>query len=166
MNEAVGASFADSDVVIMAAAVADFRPPDVSGEKLRRGTGGDELQLKLESTPDILAGISRRPERPGKILVGFALEPGGQPSESRRKLEEKGLDLLVWNDPTRAGCGFGSDENQVVLLTAGDGAEELPLLSKREIAGALFDRIVKLLPDHSPEGENAKGDPGEGDVRP
>ena len=143
MAEAAAAAFPRADVVFMAAAVADFRPAEVAAQKIRRREG-ETLTLRLEPTADILAELARHPARSGKTLVGFALEPGGEPAAARAKLAAKGVDLLVWNDPTRPGCGFGGDRNQVVLLDRAGGLEEFPPMTKLEIARLLLDRAARL----------------------
>jgi len=144
MEAAMQDALAAADVVIMAAAVADYRPSRAATHKIRR-TPGQELSLDLEPTADILAGLGRAPERASKLLIGYALETGAGPEAARSKLREKGLDLLVWNDPTRPDCGFGSDRNQVAFLDPEGGLEELPLLTKAEIARRLLDRVAGHL---------------------
>jgi phosphopantothenoylcysteine decarboxylase/phosphopantothenate--cysteine ligase len=133
-----------ASVVIMAAAVADFRPASpVSGkikkEDLPEGAG---LELALVRNPDILAEISR--ERGARIVVGFAAESRDVIANARRKLARKGCDLLVANDVSRSDAGFESDQNAVALLTPDGDVEELPLQSKREVAARIWDRIEKL----------------------
>lgn len=124
------------DVVVMAAAVADFRPKAVGGEKLRRADGVPLIEL--EPTPDILAGIAAMEKRP--FLVGFAAETGSLEG-ALRKATSKGVDLLVGNDVTRPGSGFATETNEVTIYKPDGTAEQLPLLNKREVAGLLWDRI-------------------------
>jgi len=143
MEQAARGAFEEADAVVMAAAVADYRPREAAAKKLRREKGG--MHLDLESTPDILAGLGSDPRRPGKVLIGFALETEGEPEGARAKLTDKGIDLLVWNNPTRQDCGFGGDRNRVAFLGADGGVEELPLLTKAEIARRLWDRVAPLL---------------------
>ena len=126
----------DVDIVIMAAAVADFRPKAVGDEKLRRADGLSHVEV--ESTPDILAGLAAMEQRP--FLVGFAAEVGSRDG-ALHKATTKGVDLLVANDISSPGSGFGTDTNEVTLYTADGSAEQLPLLSKREVARVLWDRI-------------------------
>lgn len=126
----------DADVVVMAAAVADFRPKEAGDEKLRRADGMPHLEL--EPTPDILAGLAVMENRP--FLVGFAAEAGSLEG-AMSKATTKGVDLLVGNDVARPGSGFGTETNEVTIYTADGDAEHLPLLSKREVAGLLWDRI-------------------------
>lgn len=125
-----------ADVVVMAAAVADFRPQVAREEKLRRADGMPHLEL--EPTPDILAGLAGMEDRP--FLVGFAAEAGSLDG-ALHKATTKGVDLLVGNDVSRPGSGFATDTNEVTIYTSDGAAEHLPLLSKREVAGLLWDRI-------------------------
>jgi phosphopantothenoylcysteine decarboxylase/phosphopantothenate--cysteine ligase len=133
------------DALVMAAAVADFRPRDVATTKLERGSG---LHLDLEPTPDLLAGAVAiaRELRPVPIIVGFAAETGSF-ARAVEKLHRKGVDLLVANDVSEPGSGFGTDTNRVTLLAAGGPAEGWPLLTKREVADRLLDRLAGLLDD-------------------
>jgi phosphopantothenoylcysteine decarboxylase/phosphopantothenate--cysteine ligase len=145
MRAAVRAELAAASVVIMAAAVADFRPAapvagKIKKEDLPEGAG---LELALVRNPDILAEISR--ERGGRIVVGFAAEGRDVIAAARRKLARKGCDLLVANDVSRSDAGFESDRNAVALLAPDGDVEELPLLDKREVAARIWDRIEKLL---------------------
>jgi phosphopantothenoylcysteine decarboxylase/phosphopantothenate--cysteine ligase len=133
------------DALVMAAAVSDFRPADPADAKLARADG---LALRLESTPDLLAGIARAVAdgggRPRPILVGFAAETGSL-DRAAEKLARKGVDLLVANDVSEPGSGFGTDTNRVTILARDGSVDELPLQSKRAVADALFDRVVRLL---------------------
>jgi phosphopantothenoylcysteine decarboxylase/phosphopantothenate--cysteine ligase len=139
MRDAVVAECADADAVIMAAAVADYQPAEAAGQKIKRRQ--EELGLSLVRTPDILAEVGRRP---GLVRVGFAAESEDLVANARRKLEDKGLDLIAANDVTAEGSGFGSDTNRVTLLDR-EGEEELPLMSKYEVAGRILDRTVSLI---------------------
>jgi phosphopantothenoylcysteine decarboxylase/phosphopantothenate--cysteine ligase len=146
MKDAVLDLVHHSDVLVMAAAVADFRPRRAATTKLSRDEG---LTLELEPTDDILAGAAaavraRGAAVPRPILVGFAAETGSLERASD-KLRRKGVDLLVANDVSEAGSGFGTDTNRVTILAA-DGAEhELPLLPKRAVADHLLDRVARAL---------------------
>ena len=144
------------DALIMAAAVADFRPATPAERKLERGAS---LVLELEPTPDLLAEVARiargedssgattrRPLEPRPVLVGFAAETGGL-ERAADKLRRKGVDLLVANDVAEAGSGFGTDTNRVTLLAADGTSEELPLLSKRDVAHNILDRVGRALDD-------------------
>jgi phosphopantothenoylcysteine decarboxylase/phosphopantothenate--cysteine ligase len=131
------------DALVMAAAVADFRPVAVAQTKLARGEG---MTLHLEPTEDILAevGVRARELTPRPVIVGFAAETGSL-DRAPEKLRRKGADLLVANDVSEAGSGFGTDTNRVVILGADGTREDLPLLSKREVADRLLDRVAALL---------------------
>ena len=135
------AQAASADVVLMAAAVADYRPVTELGDKHgREGT----WSLELEATNDILAAIGAR-RRPGQVLVGFAAETGADGVErARSKLARKGLDLVVLNDVSRADIGFDSPDNEVVLVSR-DGEELVPKADKRAIAARILDRVEGLL---------------------
>ena len=133
------------DILIMAAAVADFRPKATSDRKIGRSSG---MKLELDATPDLLAEVSERVRtgirasgalRP--ILVGFAAETGST-DRAAEKLRAKGVDMLVANDVTEPGSGFGTDTNRVTIYYPEDAPEQLPMLSKREVAGWLLDRIL------------------------
>jgi phosphopantothenoylcysteine decarboxylase/phosphopantothenate--cysteine ligase len=148
MRDAVLDVVDGADALIMAAAVADFRPRRAATTKLSRSEG---LTIELEPTEDILAGASaavRAPgaRRPRPILVGFAAETGSI-ERATEKLTRKGVDFLVANDVAEEGSGFGTDTNRVTILSA-DGAEQaLPLLSKREVADRILDRVAAALDD-------------------
>jgi len=141
MEEAVGAAAEVADVIVMAAAVADFRPKRSAGTKLSKEDGIPELVL--EPTPDILSGLAAR-RRPGQLLVGFAAETGDAVERGRRKLARKGVDLLVVNDVSAPGAGFDHDTNAVVVLDAAGNAAEVPLTSKDAVANAVLDRVIAL----------------------
>jgi len=143
MAEAVKSAANGADALIMAAAVADFRPADPAAEKLKKARAGEAPQLPLESTEDILAGVSAgaRPE----VLVGFAMETEDLVARARAKLENKGLDLIVANDLGEPGAGFAVESNVVTLLHAGGRTEALPLMSKEEVAAEVLNRVAALL---------------------
>jgi phosphopantothenoylcysteine decarboxylase/phosphopantothenate--cysteine ligase len=130
------------DALIMAAAVADFTPTAPADRKIARAAG---LTLELSPTPDLLAevaGSAPRPDAP--ILVGFAAETGGI-ERAADKLRAKGVDLLVANDVAEAGSGFGTETNRVTILDRAGAADALPLLSKREVADRILDRVARAL---------------------
>ncbi len=129
-------------VVVMAAAVADYRPAARSARKIKK-SAGDRLCLELERNPDILAGLGRLSGE--RLLVGFAAETEDLLSNARQKLTEKNLDLIVANDVTREGAGFDVDTNIVRLLYRDGMDEEFPQMSKDDVAGLLLDRIAGLL---------------------
>ena len=124
------------DIAVMAAAVADFKPTSSLGEKISRTEGLDSIEL--EGTPDILASLVKREHRP--FTVGFAAETGDV-GRAIEKAKRKDVDLMVYNDVTEPGSGFGTDTNQVVIIDRQGNTEELPLLSKSEVARRLLERI-------------------------
>jgi phosphopantothenoylcysteine decarboxylase/phosphopantothenate--cysteine ligase len=138
---ATGAAFDDCDVLVMAAAVADFRPSQAAeGKLVREGAG---MALELESTEDVLAGLAAR-RRPEQLLVGFAAEHGGDFVErARGKLERKGIDAIVVNDVSDKSIGFDSAENEVTIVER-DGASAVARASKEQIADAILDRVAVL----------------------
>jgi phosphopantothenoylcysteine decarboxylase/phosphopantothenate--cysteine ligase len=142
MEQAMGAASEGADVVVMAAAVADFRPKATAGTKFSKEDGIPELVL--EPTPDILAGLARR-RAPGQVIVGFAAETHDALERGRRKLERKGVDLLVVNDVSAPGAGFDHDTNAVVILGADGTATEIPLTSKDAVANAVLDMVIDHL---------------------
>ncbi len=147
MHAAVLPRAADADVVVKAAAVADFRPSSESDRKLKKADGVPTITL--EPNPDILADLgSRRREQGGgpTVLVGFAAETHDVEVNARGKLERKGCDLLVVNDITEQGAGFGHDTNRVVVLAADGGRVEVPLATKAQVADRLLDEVVARLP--------------------
>jgi phosphopantothenoylcysteine decarboxylase / phosphopantothenate---cysteine ligase len=145
MHAAVVGRSDAADVVVMAAAVADYTP--VGGPAAQKIEKGDALALTLERTPDILADLGlRRGDRHVPLLIGFAAETGDPVSRASRKLRSKRLDLIVANDVAAPGSGFDVDTNQVTLLSAA-GAEPLPLMSKNEVAAVVLDRVEQLLLD-------------------
>lgn len=139
MADAVWSRAAETDVTVLAAAVADFRPAEASGVKLRRKDGMPEFDL--EPTPDILAGVVAMADRP--FVVGFAAESGSL-DQAVTKALTKGVDLLVGNDISAEGSGFGSDTNEVVVITPDGRSEQWPLLSKYEVAMRLWDRVLAM----------------------
>jgi phosphopantothenoylcysteine decarboxylase/phosphopantothenate--cysteine ligase len=148
MRDAVLDLLDSTDALIMAAAVADFRPRRASTTKLARGAG---VTLDLEPTEDILAGAAASVRAPGArsprpLLVGFAAETGSL-ERAADKLRRKGVDFLVANDVSEAGSGFGTDTNRVSILTAGGHREDLPLLAKAAVADLLLDRLARALDD-------------------
>jgi phosphopantothenoylcysteine decarboxylase/phosphopantothenate--cysteine ligase len=128
-----------ADIAVMAAAVADFRPVAPSSSKIRRAAGTP--QIDLEPTPDVLAGVAAMDDRP--FLVGFAAETGSL-DEAVEKAKRKDVDLLVANDVTREGSGFGTDTNEVAIVMPDGTVEEWELATKTEVAERLVDRIVEM----------------------
>ena len=141
MHDAVLAKLHAATVVIKAAAVADYRPKQVAGRKIKKDEAVPEV--RLEPTPDILAEVGKRKER--RILVGFAAETEDLVANARKKLQRKNLDLMVANDVSQPGAGFDSDTNAVKILDAQGGVEEIHLQAKRSVADRVLDRVVGLL---------------------
>jgi len=149
----------DADVIVMAAAVADFRPKASSAKKLSRSEGLPEILL--EPTPDILAELGRR-RREGQVLVGFAAETHDVAARAGAKLRAKGVDLIVANDVSAPGAGFDHDTNAVTILLDDGSSSEVPLASKGEVAHAVLDTVVDRLRDHGRSGRggrNPRSDP-------
>jgi phosphopantothenoylcysteine decarboxylase / phosphopantothenate---cysteine ligase len=141
MTDALNRHFPAATVLIMAAAVADFRPKNQATQKLKK-QGKSELMLELEATPDILAMLSAR--RTTQIVVGFAAETEHVVSHAKDKLRGKGLDLIIANDVTQAGGGFGSDNNAVVILSAAGEQRVLGLMPKRLLADEILTAVHDL----------------------
>ena len=140
LAEATRSEFPSSQVLLMAAAPADFRPPAVEPGKLKRDEG---LELRLEPTEDILAGLAAH-RSPEQTIVGFAAEAGeGARERAREKRDRKGVDLIVLNDVSDPAIGFESENNAVTLIDA-EAESEVPISSKEEIAGAILDRVDRL----------------------
>ncbi|HEX3241577.1 MAG TPA: bifunctional phosphopantothenoylcysteine decarboxylase/phosphopantothenate--cysteine ligase CoaBC [Solirubrobacterales bacterium] len=140
LAEAARAEFSSSQVLLMAAAPADFRPPAVEPGKLKREGA---LELRLEPTEDILAGLAAR-RSPEQTIVGFAAEAGESARErAREKRDRKGIDLIVLNDVSDPAIGFESENNAVTLIDA-EAESEVPISSKEEIAAAILDRVDRL----------------------
>ncbi len=139
MHEAVAARAPSADVVVMAAAVADFRPRAPQPHKIKKGEGMPEVEL--EPTVDILAGLGAA-RRPGQVLVGFAAETRDLEAAAAAKLRAKGLDLIVANDVSAPGVGFEHDTNRVIVLSAGGIDQDVPLSDKRVVARAVLDAVV------------------------
>ncbi|TMK63809.1 MAG: bifunctional phosphopantothenoylcysteine decarboxylase/phosphopantothenate--cysteine ligase CoaBC [Actinobacteria bacterium] len=145
MAGAVLARAPDTDVIVMAAGVADFRPKATAPEKLKKADGVPEVVL--EPTPDILAALGERKTAAARqqVLVGFAAETEQLREHAAAKLAAKHVDLMVANDVSAADSGFEVDTNRAILLDAAGGEEELPLLSKRALADVILDRVAALL---------------------
>jgi len=145
MRAAVLEACAQADVIVMAAAVADYRPATPSSQKIKKGPAGSggPGSIELEQTADILAEAPK-----GIVRVGFAAESGDLLANARAKLEGKRLDLIAANDITQEGAGFGSDTNRVTLLDAAS-AEELPVLPKYDVAMRILDKVAGLLAPRS-----------------
>jgi phosphopantothenoylcysteine decarboxylase/phosphopantothenate--cysteine ligase len=144
MHRAVREHLADATAVIMAAAVADFRPASPHKTKIKRGAA--KLTLELESTPDILADITRDAarEKARRIVIGFAAETNDTAANARKKLSEKGVDMIVANDVTEPGAGFDGDTNVVTLFFRDAADVRLPKMSKFDVAARVLDELARL----------------------
>ena len=141
LAKALEAALAKADALVMAAAVADYRPAKAAAQKIKRGTGA--LTLELVPNPDLL----RTTPRPrGLKVVGFALETENELAAARRKLVAKKCDLLVLNNPTKQGSALGGDTNEITILDAQGGVEHLPVLAKRAAADRVAQRLAALFP--------------------
>jgi phosphopantothenoylcysteine decarboxylase/phosphopantothenate--cysteine ligase len=141
MRVAMASESITSDVIIMAAAVADFRPVHVADHKIKKSGGLPEISL--EPTPDILAGLGAS-RRVGQTLVGFAAETDDLITHAQQKLISKNVDLIVANDVSAASVGFAHDTNAVTLLTPDQPPREVPLSSKAEISAAIWEEILRI----------------------
>jgi phosphopantothenoylcysteine decarboxylase/phosphopantothenate--cysteine ligase len=142
LDDAAQAAFPAADVLLMAAAVADFRPAQTVGDKIKK-EGREGMALELEATRDVLAGLSAA-RRPGQVLVGFAAEHGDVAvANARGKLERKGLDAVVVNDISQPGIGFDTPDNEVTIVLPGED-QPVPKGSKSEVAAAVVDVIERL----------------------
>ncbi|MEO6444302.1 MAG: bifunctional phosphopantothenoylcysteine decarboxylase/phosphopantothenate--cysteine ligase CoaBC [Gemmatimonadaceae bacterium] len=142
MHAAVAEALATADVLVMAAAPADFRPAAIADSKIKKASAPDAVAL--ERTSDILLE-TRSARQPGAVIVGFALETDNVLDNAERKLAAKHLDLIVANDAREAGAGFESDTNRVTIIGRDGSKADLPLLGKREVAEAILDRVEGLL---------------------
>jgi phosphopantothenoylcysteine decarboxylase/phosphopantothenate--cysteine ligase len=147
MCEAVLARQPQTDVLIGAAAVADFRPADPAAQKIKKTPGQEALTVRLARNPDILAEVAARRANLGwpKVVIGFAAETQDLLVNATAKLEAKGLDIIIANDVTEAGSGFGSDDNRVTLLYPGGRQEPLPIMAKGEVARRVCAAALVLL---------------------
>jgi phosphopantothenoylcysteine decarboxylase/phosphopantothenate--cysteine ligase len=133
--------FEQADLLLMAAAVADYRPEHEHAGKLKKDQAGGELELRLVRTPDVLATLATR-RRPGQLLVGFAAEHGdGALQYAREKLDRKGLDAIVVNDVSTPGIAFDSPENEVTVVTS-EAELHVPKAAKAEVATAILDAVL------------------------
>ncbi|MBN1976031.1 MAG: bifunctional phosphopantothenoylcysteine decarboxylase/phosphopantothenate--cysteine ligase CoaBC [Anaerolineae bacterium] len=145
MHDVVLATTGAADVLLMAAAVGDFRPETIASQKIKKGE--HDLGVRMVRTPDILAAVAARWPDSGRprVTVGFAAESENLPDNARAKLVAKNLDLIVANDITARDAGFAAETNRVVLLDRQGGLERLPLMSKAAVAEAVLERVVALL---------------------
>jgi phosphopantothenoylcysteine decarboxylase/phosphopantothenate--cysteine ligase len=140
MCQAVQEAFPQSDVLIMSAAVADYKPAQVADNKMKKSDG--ELSIPLARTTDILGSLKNQ-KQPHQFICGFSMETENLVANSRAKLEKKGLDMVVANNLKTPGAGFGVDTNVVTFLTA-DGTQDLPLMEKSQVAEAILDQILAM----------------------
>ena len=142
MYNAATTAFKDTQIAVLAAAVADYRPLTKADEKIKK-TGDNELLLTLTKTKDILATLGKI-KQPGQTLVGFALETTNELEHARKKLVEKNADMIALNSIRDEGAGFGVDTNKITLLRREGEPESLPLQSKKDTAEAIVDHILEL----------------------
>ena len=140
MLKAARKSVTGADILIMAAAVADYRPKRAADQKIKR-QDKTELTIELERTPDILNSIKKE----GLFRVGFAAESENLEANAKGKLQKKQLDMIVANDITISGCGFGANNNQVIIIDKKGNIERLPVMSKREVADKILDSVLKAV---------------------
>ena len=141
LAEACEREFPAADVLLMAAAVADYRPAEPRPDKIKKAQAGGVLALELERTEDVLTGLARR-RRPGQVIVGFAAETGPDAlAQAREKRTRKGLDAVVLNDVSRPQIGFDTPDNEVTVVTA-EGETAVPRAPKREIARAILAAVL------------------------
>jgi phosphopantothenoylcysteine decarboxylase/phosphopantothenate--cysteine ligase len=145
MRDAVMSRLAETDILIGAAAVADYRPAEVQAQKIKKEAG--DLTLRLMRNPDILGEVAAcRPKAPRlRAVIGFAAETQDLRANAVAKLAAKQLDIIVANDVTEAGSGFGADDNRVTLLYRDGGEESLPLMHKSEVARRVLEAALPLL---------------------
>ncbi len=147
MKEAVFNCLDDIDVIIKAAAVSDYRPREISTQKIKKGA--TSLSIDLIKNPDILSELGKAKARSNYILVGFAAETEDILNNAMEKLRDKNLDFIVVNDITREDSGFKSDTNMVKIIYRDGSREDLPLMTKDEVAGRILDRIKTLREDNA-----------------
>jgi phosphopantothenoylcysteine decarboxylase/phosphopantothenate--cysteine ligase len=134
----------DADIIVMAAAVADYTPEQISSTKIKKGKGED-LEIRLVKTPDILKDLGER-KKPGQLLIGFALETDNEEANAKQKLHNKNLDLIVLNSLQNIGAGFGHDTNKVTIINQKGKSKHFDLKSKSEVAKDIVNEISALLP--------------------
>lgn len=143
MEEAAKKLFPSTDAAILCAAVADYRPRAIAGQKIKRGESGD-LELKLQPTADIAAELGRM-KKDGQRLVGFALETNDEEEHALRKMEKKNLDFIVLNSLRDKGAGFATDTNKITILKKDGEKKVYPLKTKREVAEDIIDCLCDIL---------------------
>ncbi len=140
MFEAIRAVAGSMDIIVKAAAVADYTPAVVAGEKVKKSD--EDLSISLKRTTDILASLGQN-RRKGQVLCGFSMETENVLENSKAKLTKKNVDMIVANSVKTEGAGFGTDTNVVTLISKG-GSEELPLMSKEDVAARIFDKLLEI----------------------
>lgn len=149
MRSALLEHFPGCDVLVMSAAVADFRPRQLAAGKIKKGDHREGLRLELEPTQDILTELAAQ-RGPHQVLVGFAAETEADLEQAQAKREAKGVDLLVLNDVLEPGSGFEVETNRVTLLHRSGRVEALPLMAKEAVAHQILDRVVRLRATSGP----------------
>jgi phosphopantothenoylcysteine decarboxylase/phosphopantothenate--cysteine ligase len=159
MRNATLAACAEADLLLMAAAVADYRPTDTAPQKIKKGEA--DLTLRLARTPDILSAVGAQRADTGlpRVVVGFAAETQNLEENARAKLAAKRLDLIVANEVTALDAGFGVETNRVLLIGRDGSVEPLPLMSKAAVAEAVLERATALLSETTDEGRQTVGAP-------
>jgi phosphopantothenoylcysteine decarboxylase/phosphopantothenate--cysteine ligase len=159
LGSACRSEFPTTDVLLMAAAVADFRPRDAVEHKLKKDQGVPQIQL--EPTDDVLSALASE-RGPGQVLVGFAAETGeGAISYGQEKLKRKRLDAIVVNDVSQPGIGFDAPENEVTVLTASGARRSIARAGKREVASAVLDEVDQLLAEKENHDRSLEPEPGQ-----
>jgi phosphopantothenoylcysteine decarboxylase/phosphopantothenate--cysteine ligase len=144
MRSAVENVLPSTDVLIMAAAPADFRPAAPAAQKIKKAAAAEPSPIELTETEDILKS-TKSARKQGSVVVGFALETENLLANSAKKLAEKGLDMIVANSAVDEGTGFGGDTNRVTILSSNGATEEIAMMKKTEVADVILDRIEALL---------------------
>ena len=147
MQHAVMESYAEATMVIAAAAVADYRPAYPASQKIKKQ--GNSLTIELTRNPDILSELAQ--QKGNRLLVGFATETENVLQNAHQKLRSKNLDMIVANDVTQEGAGFAHDTNIVTLIDRSERREALPIMSKEDVANAVYDRLLALRNGSKPE---------------
>ncbi len=148
LQDAIAAEYDDTDILLMAAAVSDYRPESISGSKLKKTE--QELVVKMKRNPDILAELGKRKQ--GRFHVGFALETDDGVARAKQKLHAKNLDMVVLNDPNQPGAAFAGDTNIVTIITKDGKHDELSLRSKAEVADHVLELVCSYAKERKKQG--------------
>jgi len=143
MKDAVMAHYEEASVIIKTAAVADYKCKNESCQKIKKKGDSSYMMLELEKNPDIIAELGKI--KGDRIVVGFAAETENLLEHAQEKLEKKNLDLIVANNVSKAGIGFGADENEVIIIERTGGMKKVPRMSKDEIASIILDAVKKVI---------------------